>query len=210
MLAIFMTTFREGLEALLIISIAMAFLRKTDNALLLRPLFSGAITAVAGSAALGVYLARTGALSQGLTAADLPATAVQVVSTTDRAAVGELITMPDYVDVIVPRGGKSLIERVSKEARVPVIKHLDGNCHVFIDREANLSKAIIIAVNAKTHRYGVCNAMETLLVDAPIAEEALPQLAALYGDKGVELRGCMRTAATVSYTHLTLPTSDLV
>ncbi len=103
--------------------------------------------------------------------------------------------MPDYVDVIVPRGGKSLIERVSKEARVPVIKHLDGNCHVFIDREANLSKAIIIAVNAKTHRYGVCNAMETLLVDAPIAEEALPQLAALYGDKGVELRGCVRTAA---------------
>ena len=164
---------------------AAALCLKSGNATILR----------GGSEAIHSNQAIALCIQQGLTAADLPATAVQVVSTTDRAAVGELITMPDYVDVIVPRGGKSLIERVSKEARVPVIKHLDGNCHVFIDREANLSKAIIIAVNAKTHRYGVCNAMETLLVDAPIAEEALPQLAALYGDKGVELRGCVRTAA---------------
>ena len=164
---------------------AAALCLKSGNATILR----------GGSEAIHSNQAIALCIQQGLTAANLPATAVQVVSTTDRAAVGELITMPDYVDVIVPRGGKSLIERVSKEARVPVIKHLDGNCHVFIDREANLSKAIIIAVNAKTHRYGVCNAMETLLVDAPIAEEALPQLAALYGDKGVELRGCVRTAA---------------
>ena len=164
---------------------AAALCLKSGNATILR----------GGSEAIHSNQAIALCIQQGLTAADLPATAVQVVSTTDRAAVGELITMPDYVDVIVPRGGKSLIERVSKEARVPVIKHLDGNCHVFIDHEANLSKAIIIAVNAKTHRYGVCNAMETLLVDAPIAEEALPQLAALYGDKGVELRGCVRTAA---------------
>ena len=164
---------------------AAALCLKSGNATILR----------GGSEAIHSNQAIALCIQQGLTAANLPATAVQVVGTTDRAAVGELITMPDYVDVIVPRGGKSLIERVSKEARVPVIKHLDGNCHVFIDREANLSKAIIIAVNAKTHRYGVCNAMETLLVDAPIAEEALPQLAALYGDKGVELRGCVRTAA---------------
>ena len=164
---------------------AAALCLKSGNATILR----------GGSEAIHSNQAIALCIQQGLTAANLPATAVQVVGTTDRAAVGELITMPDFVDVIVPRGGKSLIERVSKEARVPVIKHLDGNCHVFIDREANLSKAIIIAVNAKTHRYGVCNAMETLLVDAPIAEEALPQLAALYGDKGVELRGCVRTAA---------------
>ena len=164
---------------------AAALCLKSGNSTILR----------GGSEAIHSNQAIALCIQQGLTAANLPATAVQVVSTTDRAAVGELITMPDFVDVIVPRGGKSLIERVSKEARVPVIKHLDGNCHVFIDREANLSKAIIIAVNAKTHRYGVCNAMETLLVDAPIAEEVLPQLAALYGDKGVELRGCVRTAA---------------
>ncbi|MDO8418136.1 MAG: glutamate-5-semialdehyde dehydrogenase [Agitococcus sp.] len=169
---------------------AAALCLKSGNATILR----------GGSEAIHSNQAIALCIQQGLTAANLPATAVQVVSTTDRAAVGELITMPDYVDVIVPRGGKSLIERVSKEARVPVIKHLDGNCHVFIDREANLSKAIIIAVNAKTHRYGVCNAMETLLVDTPIAEEVLPQLAALYGDKGVELRGCVRTAAMLDCT----------
>ena len=164
---------------------AAALCLKSGNATILR----------GGSEAIHSNQAIALCIQQGLTTANLPATAVQVVATTDRAAVGELITMPDYVDVIVPRGGKSLIERVSKEARVPVIKHLDGNCHVFIDREANLSKAIIIAINSKTHRYGVCNAMETLLVDAPIAEEVLPQLAVLYGDKGVELRGCVRTAA---------------
>ena len=163
---------------------AAALCLKSGNATILR----------GGSEAIHSNQAIATCIQQGLIAANLPATAVQVVSTTDRAAVGELITMPDYVDVIVPRGGKSLIERVSKEARVPVIKHLDGNCNVFIDREANINKAVIIALNAKTHRYGVCNAMETLLVDAPIAEEALPQLAALYRDKGAELRGCIRTA----------------
>ena len=128
----------------------------------------------------------------------MPATAVQVVETTDRAAVGELITMPQYVDVIVPRGGKGLIERISKDARVPVIKHLDGVCHVYIDDEADIAKAIPVAMNAKTHRYGVCNAMETLLVHFGIAEKALLPLMALLQEKGVELRGCDRTRAILS------------
>jgi glutamate-5-semialdehyde dehydrogenase len=119
----------------------------------------------------------------------LPETAVQVVSTTDRAAVGELITMKEYVDVIVPRGGKSLIARISDEAKVPVIKHLDGICHVYIDNEADLAKGIRIADNAKTHRYGVCNAMETLLVNASVAAQVLPELCKIYLEKGVELRG---------------------
>ncbi|MGV8933758.1 MAG: glutamate-5-semialdehyde dehydrogenase, partial [Gallionellaceae bacterium] len=122
-------------------------------------------------------------------AAGLPETAVQVISTTDRAAVGELITMKDYVDVIVPRGGKSLIARISADAKVPVIKHLDGICHVYIDDEADVEKAIVIADNAKTHRYGVCNAMETLLVAQSVAAEVLPRLCKIYIDKGVELRG---------------------
>jgi len=118
-----------------------------------------------------------------------------VVETTDRAAVGALITMPEFVDVIVPRGGKSLIERVSRDAKVPVIKHLDGVCHVFIDIAADLDKAIRIADNAKTHRYAPCNTMETLLVHVGIADRVLPPLAAIYRDKGVELRGCERTRA---------------
>ncbi len=164
---------------------AAALCLKSGNAAILR----------GGSEAIHSNQAIADCIQQGLIAANLPASIVQVVNTTDRAAVGQLITMPEFVDVIVPRGGKGLIERISKEARVPVIKHLDGNCHVFIEREANLHKAVIIAINAKTHRYGVCNAMETLLIDAPIAEEILPQLAALYADKGVELRGCVRTAA---------------
>jgi glutamate-5-semialdehyde dehydrogenase len=126
---------------------------------------------------------------QGLREAGLPETAVQVVNTTDRAAVGELITMKEYVDVIVPRGGKSLIARISEEAKVPVIKHLDGICHVYIDDEADLVKAIRIADNAKTHRYGVCNAMETLLVNANVAAQVLPELCTIYTKKGVELRG---------------------
>jgi glutamate-5-semialdehyde dehydrogenase len=129
----------------------------------------------------------------GLEMAGLPADAVQVIETTDRAAVGELITMPQYVDVIVPRGGKGLIERISGEARVPVIKHLHGVCHVYIDDEADIDKAIQIAFNAKTHRYGVCNAMETLLVAEDIAERVLPELGAMYLEKGVELRGCETT-----------------
>ncbi len=164
---------------------AAALCLKSGNAAILR----------GGSEAIHSNQAIADCIQQGLIAANLPAGIVQVVNTTDRAAVGQLITMPEFVDVIVPRGGKGLIERISKEARVPVIKHLDGNCHVFIEREANLHKAVIIAINAKTHRYGVCNAMETLLIDAPIAEEVLPQLAALYADKGVALRGCVRTAA---------------
>jgi glutamate-5-semialdehyde dehydrogenase len=133
----------------------------------------------------------------GLKTAGLPGEVVQVIETTDRAAVGELITMPQFVDVIVPRGGKSLIERISREARVPVIKHLDGICHVFIDGKANLEKAFNISLNAKTHRYGVCNAMETLLVDDSVAAAILPRLAKAYEEKGVELRGCEKTRALV-------------
>ncbi|MEX2476203.1 glutamate-5-semialdehyde dehydrogenase [Marinobacter sp.] len=137
-------------------------------------------------------------LSLGLAAAGLPETSVQVIRTTDRAAVGELITMPAFVDVIVPRGGKGLIERISRDARVPVIKHLDGVCHVYIDSHADPEKALKVAVNAKTHRYGTCNTMETLLVDAEIAEDILPLIADAFAQKGVELRGCERTCATVS------------
>jgi glutamate-5-semialdehyde dehydrogenase len=152
---------------------------KSGNAAILR----------GGSEAIHSNRAIAACVQSGLKAAGLPETAVQVVGTTDRAAVGELITMKEYVDVIVPRGGKSLIERISNEARVPVIKHLDGICHVYIDDEADLEKAIRIADNAKTHRYGVCNAMETLLVHANVAAEVLPRLCKIYLDKGVELRG---------------------
>src|SRR5690554_296833 len=134
-------------------------------------------------------------IQAGLRAAQLPEAAVQVVETTDREAVGMLITMPEYVDVIVPRGGKGLIERISREARVPVIKHLDGICHVYVDRDADLEKAVRIAINAKTHRYGTCNTMETLLVDATVAEQLLPDLASQYRELGVEMRGCERTRA---------------
>ena len=151
-----------------------------------------------GSEAIHSNTAIAACISQGLQAAGLPATAVQVVETTDRAAVGEMITMPQYVDVIVPRGGKGLIERISKDARVPVIKHLDGVCHVYIDDEADIAKAIPVAMNAKTHRYGVCNAMETLLVHFGVAEKALLPLMAQLQDKGVELRGCDRTRAILS------------
>ena len=133
------------------------------------------------------------AISAGLKSAGLPESAVSVVETTDRAAVGELITMKDSVDVIVPRGGRGLIERVSSEATIPVIKHLDGVCHVYIDEHAAQQKAIDIAFNAKCRRYGICGAMETLLVHEAVASEILPKLAALY-------------AEPVSYTHLTLPT----
>lgn len=136
-------------------------------------------------------------LRQGLNAAGLPAEVVQVVETTDRAAVGALITMPEFVDVIVPRGGKGLIERISRDARVPVIKHLDGICHVYVDDKADLDKAEAIALNAKTHRYGVCNAMETLLVHQEIASAFLPRIARLYAEKQVELRGCPGTRAVL-------------
>ena len=143
-----------------------------------------------GSESIHSNSAIAACIRDGLAATGLPAAAVQVVATTDRAAVGELIAMPEYVDVIVPRGGKSLIERISAEARVPVIKHLDGVCHVYIDDRADLDKAFAVAVNAKTHRYGVCNAMETLLVAEPVAATILPRLATAYREYGVELRGC--------------------
>lgn len=151
-----------------------------------------------GSEAIHSNTAIAACIRQGLQTAGLPATAVQVVETTDRAAVGELITMPQYVDVIVPRGGKGLIERISKDARVPVIKHLDGVCHVYIDDDADADKALRIAMNAKTHRYGVCNAMETLLVHFAVAEKTLLPLMAQLQEKGVELRGCDRTRAILS------------
>lgn len=152
---------------------------KSGNAAILR----------GGSEAIHSNQAIAACVHAGLRATGLPETAVQVVSTTDRAAVGELITMKEYVDVIVPRGGKGLIERISADAKVPVIKHLHGVCHVYIDDEADLDKAIRIADNAKTHRYGVCNAMETLLVHTNIASKVLPRLCQIYFDKGVELRG---------------------
>lgn len=160
---------------------------KSGNATILR----------GGSEALNSNNAIAACIQRGLEKAGLPRAVVQVVETADRAAVGQLITLPEFVDVIVPRGGKGLIERVSREARVPVIKHLDGNCHVFLDRDADPVKAERIAINAKTHRYGVCNAMETLLVDAPVAETLLPGLAASYRAKGVELRGCPQTLAII-------------
>ena len=146
-----------------------------------------------GSEAIHSNRAIAACIQDGLRQAGLPETCIQVVETTDRVAVGELIRMQDYVDVIVPRGGKDLIERISAEAKVPVIKHLHGICHVYIDDKADIDKAIKVAFNAKTHRYGVCNAMETLLVAAGIAERVLPPLAVIYQEKGVELRGCERT-----------------
>lgn len=160
---------------------------KSGNATILR----------GGSEAFRSNQAIARCIAQGLASAGLPEAAVQIIETTDRAAVGELITMPEFVDVIVPRGGKGLIERISNDARVPVIKHLDGICHVYIDDKADLEKAFNIALNAKTHRYGVCNAMETLLVHAAVASEILPRLAQAYGEKGVELRGCERTRAII-------------
>ena len=135
---------------------------------------------------------------EGLATAGLPENAVQVIETTDRAAVGALITMNEYVDVIVPRGGKSLIARISQDARVPVIKHLDGVCHVYIDDEADPEKAIRIADNAKTQRYAPCNTMETLLVNENVADLILPPLAEIYRSKGVEMRGCERTRVIVA------------
>ncbi|MBX6684758.1 glutamate-5-semialdehyde dehydrogenase [Pseudomonas aeruginosa] len=158
---------------------------KSGNATILR----------GGSEAIHSNRAIARCIQQGLAEAGLPAAAVQVVETTDRAAVGALISMPEYVDVIVPRGGKGLIERISREAKVPVIKHLDGICHVYIDVAADLDKAIRVADNAKTQRYAPCNTMETLLVHAGIAERALPPLATIYREKGVELRGDAATRA---------------
>lgn len=139
-------------------------------------------------------------IASGLKAAGLPEEAVQVIETTDRAAVSAMITMPEYVDVIVPRGGKGLIERISAEAKVSVIKHLDGICHVYIDDKADLSKAMEIAINAKTHRYGVCNAMETLLVHESLSGDFLSELAQAYWQKGVQLRACEKSFAALQGT----------
>ncbi len=150
-----------------------------------------------GSEAIHSNQAIAACVREGLAAAGLPETAVQVIETTDRAAVGELITMREFVDVIVPRGGKGLIERLIAEARIPVIKHLHGVCHVYIDDKANLDKAVRIADNAKTSRYGTCNTMETLLVAEGVAGEVLPPLCRIYLDKGVELRGCAASRAIV-------------
>jgi glutamate-5-semialdehyde dehydrogenase len=167
---------------------AAALCLKAGNACILR----------GGSESLHSNQAIARCISAGLEAAQLPATAVQVIATTDRAAVGELIRLNAFVDVIVPRGGKSLIERISQEATIPVIKHLDGICHVYIDDKADVEKAVAIAINAKTHRYGVCNAMETLLVAEGIAAQILPLLAEKYAALGVELRGCAKTCAVLS------------
>ncbi|MGO3405830.1 glutamate-5-semialdehyde dehydrogenase [Marinomonas sp.] len=161
---------------------------KSGNATILR----------GGSEAFYSNQAIAEAVTAGLNAVGLPESAVQVLNTTDRDAVGRLIAMPEYVDVIVPRGGKGLIERISKDARVPVIKHLDGNCHVYIDDEADLDKAFKIALNAKTRRYGVCNAMESLLIHQAVAEQILPKLVSAFHEKAVELVGCDATRSIVT------------
>jgi glutamate-5-semialdehyde dehydrogenase len=150
-----------------------------------------------GSEAIHSNQAVAACVREGLKIAGLPETAIQVIETTDRAAVGELVTMKEFVDVIVPRGGKGLIERISNEARIPVIKHLEGVCHIYIDEGADLEKAIRVADNAKTQRYGTCNTLETLLVHENIAGEVLPPLCRIYLDKGVELRGDTASQAII-------------
>ncbi len=167
---------------------AAALCLKSGNAAILR----------GGKEAIRSNQAIAACVKQGLAAVGLPETAVQVIDTTDRAAVGYLITMPEYVDVIVPRGGKGLIERISKEARVPVIKHLDGNCHVYVDSAADPQKAINIVENAKAQRLGTCNTAESLLIARPIAASLLPKIAAMLTANGVEIRGCAQTCALVA------------
>ncbi|MEA3638440.1 MAG: glutamate-5-semialdehyde dehydrogenase [Lamprobacter sp.] len=162
---------------------AAALCLKAGNATVLR----------GGSEAFESNQAIAASIHRGLRMAGLPADAVQVLATTDRAAVGAMITNPEHIDVIIPRGGKSLIERISREARVPVIKHLDGICHVYIDDKADPDKAVAIAVNAKTQRYGTCNTMETLLVAEAVARPLLSRIGAALVAKGVEIRGCEKT-----------------
>ncbi len=162
---------------------AAALCLKSGNAAILR----------GGSEAMNSNQAIARCIERALGAAGLPEEAVQVLDITDRRTVGEMVAMPEFIDVIIPRGGKGLVEAVSKNARVPVIKHLDGICHVYIDAAADIEKAIAVAVNAKTQRYGTCNTMETLLVDKPIADKVLPRLQDIYVEAGVELRGCDRT-----------------
>jgi glutamate-5-semialdehyde dehydrogenase len=168
---------------------AAALCLKSGNACILR----------GGSEAIYSNQAIAACITEGLETVGLPVETVQIVATSDRDAVGELITMKQYVDVIVPRGGKSLIARISANATIPVIKHLDGICHLYIDDKADMDKAINIAINAKTHRYGVCNAMETLLVAEGIAAKILPLLADIYLEKGVELRGCLKTGSLIPH-----------
>lgn len=162
---------------------AAALCLKSGNAAILR----------GGKEALRANQVIASCVQAGLAAAGLPETAVQVINTTDREAVGYLITMPEFVDVIVPRGGKGLIERISKDARVPVIKHLDGNCHVYIDDSADPVKALAILENSKTQRYGTCNTAESLLIARSVATTQLPQLCAMLHGKSVEIRGCTET-----------------
>ena len=172
---------------------------KSGNATILR----------GGSEAIHCNQALAKLVKEGLAGAGLPADAVQIVETTDRAAVGELITMPQYVDVIVPRGGKGLIERLMKESKVPMIKHLDGICHVYIDDKADIDKALKIAFNAKCHRYGTCNTMETLLIARAIAPKILPELAKLYGTMDVELRADGEARKLLAgYANLTAATEE--
>jgi glutamate-5-semialdehyde dehydrogenase len=175
---------------------AAALCLKSGNASILR----------GGSEALHSNMAVAACIRQGLQAAGLSESLVQVVNTTDRAAVGKLLTMAEYIDVIIPRGGKGLIERVMRESSIPVIKHLHGVCHVYIDEKADIDKAVNIAYNAKTHRYGVCNAMETLLVADAVASQVLPILAQKYTEKGVELRGCSKTRDIL--TNISAATDD--
>ena len=160
---------------------------KSGNACILR----GGSESIQTNRAMGMCI------KDGLAETGLPSSVIQVINEIDRAIVGELITMSDYIDVIIPRGGKSLIERLIQDSRIPMIKHLEGNCHVFIDRDADHQKAINIALNSKTHRYGVCNAMETLLIAKSIAPKILPKLAMKFSEKGVELRGCNQSKKIV-------------
>jgi glutamate-5-semialdehyde dehydrogenase len=166
---------------------AAALCLKSGNAAILR----------GGKEAIRCNQAVAGCVRAGLAAGGLPETAVQVIDTTDREAVGLLVAMPEYVDVIVPRGGKGLIERISKEAKVPVIKHLDGNCHVYVDDAADPAKALRIVENAKTQRLGTCNTAESLLIARSVAASQLPALCAMLIDKGVEIRGCAETMKLV-------------
>ncbi|MDP5007626.1 MAG: glutamate-5-semialdehyde dehydrogenase, partial [Glaciimonas sp.] len=174
---------------------------KSGNATILR----------GGSEALHCNQALAKLVQEGLAGAGLPADAVQVIATTDRAAVGALITMPEYVDVIVPRGGKGLIERLIKESTVPMIKHLDGICHVYIDDQADLEKALKIAFNAKCHRYGTCNTMETLLIARTIAPQVLPALSKLYLTEKIALRAdgeAHKILLASAYPHLSIATEE--
>ncbi len=169
---------------------------KSGNAAILR----------GGSEAIHSNLAIAACIHQGLRDTELGEDCIQVIATTDREAVGALITASEYVDIIIPRGGRSLIERISAEARVPVIRHLEGICHVYIDGDADLGKGIEVAYNAKARRYGICGAMETLLVSRSVAEGVLPELARRYGEKGIELRGCEDSRRIVP--HMQAATDD--